>query len=169
MLLSAPHPRSTSSIDSVASDMDWSHDYCLSCDKQTPEGAYCSQACRLADLEKAGASEPPSPLNYARSTSAATWPSSPGGFYLPPAVNFAAYRSISAPTSPGVMPAGQSCYFTSQPPKRALSTSSSRSSLSSISGHSTTQGLSSQARTQLRSYVSSFDQVRDLRRRLTLN
>ena len=33
--------------------MGWSLDFCLTCDRQTTGGAYCSQACRLADLEKA--------------------------------------------------------------------------------------------------------------------
>jgi len=32
----------------------WSLDFCLACDKQTSEGgAYCSQACRAADLHHA--------------------------------------------------------------------------------------------------------------------
>jgi len=31
----------------------WSPDYCLSCDRQTDGSCYCSQACRLADMEKA--------------------------------------------------------------------------------------------------------------------
>ena len=97
----------------MPSQMDWSHDFCLSCDKQTSEGIYCSQACRLADLEKAGASEPVSPAwNFSSGTEAAAWqfqssstkPAS-SQFQLQPPVNFAAYRSSSSriespPSSP---------------------------------------------------------------------
>lgn len=32
--------------------MEWSLDYCLVCDRQTVGGAYCSQACRLAELDQ---------------------------------------------------------------------------------------------------------------------
>jgi len=171
----------------MASDLDWSHDFCLSCDKQINEGAYCSQACRLADLEKAGTPEPASPINFPTS-STSSWASAPAsGFNLPPAINFAAYkfpsRVDSPPTSPTYtgLPPAQNPYFSQsqqianqpswasswQQPRRALSPSSSRSSLSSIAGSSGTQGLSAQAINELRGYASSFDQVRDQKRRLT--
>ena len=53
----------------MASNMDWSPDYCLSCDRQTEGGAYCSQACRLADLEKA---KSPSQLSSSASSTASS-------------------------------------------------------------------------------------------------
>ncbi|OCL12937.1 hypothetical protein AOQ84DRAFT_132051 [Glonium stellatum] len=171
----------------MATEMDWSHDFCLSCDRQIAEGAYCSQACRLADLEKAGASEPATPVNFSSSASStSSYASSSPGFCLPPAVNFAAYKSItrleSPPTSPNNYSLAPGSYFY-QPasssasaasgycplPKRSLTPSSSRSSLSSVSSSQPTQGLSIQAANELRGYVSSFDQVRDLKRRLTLH
>jgi len=120
----------------MTAEMDWSHDFCLYCDKQTSEGVYCSQACRLADLEKAGASEPVSPAwnfssgttspswHFSSETSASSWqfPSSSSHagaaqFQLQPPVNFAAYRSStsrkeSPPTSPRALaPSKQSKYF----------------------------------------------------------
>jgi len=169
----------------MTTELDWSHDFCLSCDRQIAEGAYCSQACRLADLEKAGSSEPQTPLNFSSSASStASYASSSAGFYLPPAVNFAAYKTTttrldSAPTSPNyysVTPgsyfhptasASSSNYGFASPPKRSLSPSSSRSSLSSITSTQPTQGLSAQAAHELKGYVSSFDQTRDRKRRLT--
>ncbi|KAI9794801.1 MAG: hypothetical protein M1816_002929 [Peltula sp. TS41687] len=80
--------------------MAWSHDFCLACDRQTTGGVYCSQACRLAELEQASPrSEPVSPMRPARQdqdpTSNAS-PRSPGsivGFYLPSPVEFDAYRT----------------------------------------------------------------------------
>jgi len=170
----------------MATEMDWSHDFCLSCDRQIAEGAYCSQACRLADLEKAGTSEPATPMNFSSSASStSSYTSSSPGFCLPPAVNFAAYKITTRldppPTSPNYsvapgsysyQPASSSattaCGYSS-PPKRSLTPSSSRSSLSSVSSSQPTQGLSIKAANELRGYVSSFDQVRDLKRRLTLH
>jgi len=55
----------------MTSETDWSHDYCLYCDKQTMGGLYCSQACRLADVEDAE-SLPTTP-SLTSATSDATW------------------------------------------------------------------------------------------------
>lgn len=171
----------------MTAEMHWSPDFCLACDRQSSSGAYCSQACRLADIEKAG-SEPVSPTS---SAPPASWASSGlgtgSGFYLPPAVNFAAYKpssmghSSTTFRSPATSTA-QPCYFSNpnpksqstspssltSPSKRSLTPSSSRTSLSSIQTTSTQEGqLSDQARSELRGYASSFDQVRDWKRRMT--
>ncbi len=172
----------------MTAEMDWSPDFCLTCDRQSSTGAYCSQACRLTDIEKAG-SEPVSPT---MTGPAASWASScmgtGSGFYLPPAVDFAAYKSSGMAPSPTALrnagtSSAQACYFshpasrTSQSTssssfesasKRGLTPSSSRTSLSSMRTTSTQEGqLSDQARSELRSYASSFDQVRDWKRRMT--
>lgn len=172
----------------MTAEMDWSPDFCLACDRQSSTGAYCSQACRLADIEKAG-SEAVSPTSPA---APASWASSclgtGSGFYLPPPVNFAAYKSSSMghPSATFRTPsnsAAQPCYFSNSTPKsqststtsslassskRALTPSSSRTSLSSLQTTSTQEGqLSDQARSELRGYASSFDQVRDWKRRMT--
>lgn len=148
-------------------------DYCLACDKQTAGETYCSQACRLADLETSSTwSGKTSPSTASPSPS---WTSSDtnrgSGFYLSPAINFAAYKSpitsTSQPTSP------LSSYFPSHTSSqvaatKTLSPSSSRSSLSSTSSISSrTDPLSEQARTELRGYTDAFDSTRNSRRRMT--
>jgi hypothetical protein len=153
----------------------WNNDYCLSCDRQMSEpSAYCSQACRLADLEKAGRTQT-SPQHLSSSASSTT--SSSNGFYLPPPVNFSAYKAPSrskgfdvAPASPyHYYPTANGSYFappsTTRPtPQRSLTPSSSRSSLASTSSQSQS-GVSQQAASQLNNYMRSFDQTRDLKRR----
>jgi len=151
----------------------WNNDYCLSCDRQMSEpSAYCSQACRLADLEKAGRAQQ-------LSSSASSTSSSNNGFYLPPAVNFSAYKAPSSskgfdmnPTSPyHYYPTQNGSYFAppqaARPaPQRSLTPSSSRSSLASTSSQ-TQSGVSQQAATQLNNYMRQFDQTRDMKRRYT--
>ncbi|KAF2677281.1 hypothetical protein K458DRAFT_409851 [Lentithecium fluviatile CBS 122367] len=166
----------------MASQMEWSPDFCLSCDRQIAEGgAYCSQACRLAEMEKAGNTEPKTPSQLSSSASSAN---SANGFYLPPAVNFSAIKSPSpsrgfdmghsSPYYNGYYyPTNQPAYYaqatasnSSQQQPRSLTPSSSRSSLAST-GSQAAPGISAQAASQLNNYVRSFDQVREYRRRLT--
>ncbi|KAI9850029.1 MAG: hypothetical protein M1838_006169 [Thelocarpon superellum] len=124
-----------------------------------------------------------------------SWPPSHDGgrhgFYLPPPINFAAYKTRSTrPVSTGgnvaeVVPVttrtryADSILFrhpTLPSPsndrnlKRSLTPSSSGSSLSSLQSSSTRDStcLSDQARHELRSYANSFDQARDWKRRVTL-
>jgi hypothetical protein len=158
----------------MASQMEWSHDFCLSCDRQMEGGTYCSQACRLADLEKAGTAHSSQLSSSASSTS-----SSNHGFYLPPAVNFSAYQAPAksrgfdmSPSSPHhYYPTANGSYFApstaaQQQQQRSLSPSSSRSSLAS-NGSQPQSGITAQAATQLNNYVRSFDQTRDMKRRYT--
>jgi len=161
--------------------MDWSPDFCLSCDRQIAQpghGAYCSQSCRLADLEKASNSS-----GSPRSASSSSWASSStaqNGFYLPPAVNFSAMSNRHSMSE--VSPTSRSP-FSSTPPNYSSSssyhysnrtsqlyTSPSRTSLSSL--QSTTQQepavLSDKVKNELRDYASSFDHIRDWKRRMTV-
>jgi hypothetical protein len=104
----------------MTTETDWSHDYCLFCDKQTMGGLYCSQACRLADLETHEcALESPSAL-FSDSESWTFSPStydiqrfsskSSGNFQLPPPFDFDKYRASSSgrlespPLSPRTAP-----------------------------------------------------------------
>lgn len=167
----------------MASQMEWSHEYCLSCDRQLTEGGtYCSQACRLAELEKSNA--PTSPSNLSSSAGSAT-SSSSHGFYLPPALNFTALKAPSSSRGFDVGPAttnyyssntNTTSYFSQQhasstaaastsghAPNRSLTPSSSRSSLASA-GSQTAPGISKQATQQLDSYVRAFDHTRDVRK-----
>jgi hypothetical protein len=159
----------------MASQMEWSHDFCLSCDRQMEGGTYCSQACRLADLEKAGTTQS---SHSQLSSSASSTSSSNHGFYLPPAVNFSTYQAPAksrgfdmGPSSPNhYYSTANGSYFapstqTTQS-QRSLTPSSSRSSLAS-SGSQPQSGITQQAATQLNNYVRSFDQTRDMKRRYT--
>ncbi|OJJ74112.1 hypothetical protein ASPBRDRAFT_29254 [Aspergillus brasiliensis CBS 101740] len=128
---------------------EWSLDFCLACDRQTLGGPYCSQACRLADLDTVSkeAAAPRAIL----SPQPTKVPSIAG---CSVAISFAKTETL---------PAGSSG---SQYPKRVLSPSSSQTSLSSVKSNSS-QSLvvASQYKNELRDYACSFDHVRDLKRR----
>ncbi|KAF8421940.1 hypothetical protein EV426DRAFT_699427 [Tirmania nivea] len=173
--------------------LDWSPDFCLSCDRQSVNGgAYCSQSCRLADLERAsgGSSAASSPQTSPTSWSTPT--PQANGFYLPPALNFSAMSSrqassasssprgsISSSTPPSLVyqsaqqPTQTGYTFASYSQNRQSSTlysSPSRTSLSSMQSSSQQDSgyLSDKARNELRDYASSFDLVRDWKRRMTV-
>lgn len=161
----------------------WTLDYCIACERQTSGGAYCSQTCRLADLDPSlSSSEPSSPTDPQFTAWTTSNRSSTAGFFLPPAFNFSAYRSnpSSAPTSRPVSMTNFSSqtaassalsYMTTlsqtDSSPRVLTPSSSRSSLTSVQSSSAGDAISSQARSNLQDYTNSFDQVRDWRRRRT--
>ena len=155
--------------------MEWSHDFCLSCDSQISQsehGVYCSQSCRLADLERASASSVSS-SSYA-STSSQTGHGS--GFFLPPALNF----SSMSPKQPSSSPTARSSlhsHYSSAPQHYAsertpkLYSSPSRTSLSSehsYNGQHEPTLLSTQVQNELREYAGSFDHIRDWKRKVTL-
>jgi len=152
-------------------------DYCLACDKQTAGETYCSQNCRLADIETSSTwSGTTSPSRAGPSPTCTSSDSNQGsGFYLSPAINFAAYKSPIPSTSQTTsQPASPpSSYFPTHTSSqvaatKTLSPSSSRSSLSSTSSVSSHTGsLSEQARTELRGYTDAFDSTRNWRRRMT--
>lgn len=151
--------------------MDCFLDFCLACDKQTSDGFYCSQACRLADLEQAGSSAPTSPLTPSGCDDSCHASlvnfGSGSGFYLPPALDFNTHKH---PESPAVKASTHQTQPSSQPSsrQRVLSPSSSRSSLSSASSSDasqTSKTISEQARSELRDYFSCFDHTREMKRR----
>ena len=164
----------------LAMDSEWSLNYCLSCDRQTSERIYCSQACRLRDLETSSSgsgSEPASPRWCTTPTS-----SQSTGLQLQPAFDFTAYRpsnTSSASRSGRAQQDTDISYYSKAspkqasssnhlPPKRALTPSSSQSSLNSTkTTTSQSSGLADQARSELRTYADSFDLIRTWRRRLT--
>lgn len=168
----------------MAIEMDWSPDYCLSCDRQISQsghGAYCSQSCRLADLERASSNSGSSSPTTAPTSS---WQNSnmgtSAGFYLPPPLNFSAMsgrQSSSAASSPvsrsPLSSTPPNHYSTSPYASRPsqLYTSPSRTSLSSLNSYNGQQEpavLSDKVKSELRDYASSFDHVRDWKRRMTV-
>ncbi|EGP82939.1 unnamed protein product [Zymoseptoria tritici ST99CH_1A5] len=157
--------------------MDCFQDFCLFCDRDSPDGPYCSQRCKLADLEKASSSNPGSPTSSRHDHRDTR-------YVLSPAYKFhSEQQQQQHQRTPGYdAPAAnnsrrpRSSYFmwTASPTTqdrsliedRSLSPSSSRTSLSSTSsGSSTTDAFSAQAKQQLQEYFSSFDQARAAKRR----
>ena len=149
----------------------WSLDFCLTCDRQTSGEAYCSQACRLADLDALASptrSEPSSPTHPTSSASGLPpAPSPTAGFFLPPAFDFAAYRRPTPPPS-------------SRPSSSGSASAAGYASDGSTTSHMYTptssriaasrqqeEGLSPQTKSELREYINSFDPVRRYKRRLT--
>jgi hypothetical protein len=138
--------------------MDCFQDFCLACDKQC-EGSYCSQSCRLADLEKAPCSGSVSPFSHASEHS---WESTQPGYVLTPAYNFTERDEKRLSTSSASSSSSSST-------ARSLTPSSSRTSLSSATSSSPSNtGLTKQAREALEDYFSSFDQTRAAKRRSSL-
>lgn len=150
---------------------DWTHQFCLGCDKQTDGATYCSESCRLADYEKTSPSTPSSaasspalsspPLDWTLSrpttTSAPLLPTEASTkFYVSPAFDF------------GLM---QPSTFARRDSTRsqALSPSASHTSLCSMRSSSSAgldaAQLSEKAARELRAYAHSFESVRLQRRR----
>ncbi|KFH44793.1 hypothetical protein ACRE_044280 [Hapsidospora chrysogenum ATCC 11550] len=160
----------------------WSHQFCLACDKQVEadSAAYCSEACRLTELERTStpssqASSPGlTPASYPWSTQAKEQQQrqqqQSSKFFLSPAYDFANAQPY------GTTPVQQSLFGTysmsaqAKPagPTGSLTPSSSHTSLCSIQSTSTNgepSQLSDRARQELRAYAVSFEHVRTQRRR----
>ncbi|KAJ5138087.1 hypothetical protein N7526_004320 [Penicillium atrosanguineum] len=118
---------------------EWSLDFCLACDRQTSGGPYCSQSCRLVELDRTSTEEGSLPRQAAKSHSHSHSHS----------------RSSTADSNIDTQSA------------RSLSASSSQTSLSSLRSHASNATISDHLQDELRDYASSFDPVRDLKRRLT--
>jgi hypothetical protein len=156
----------------------WTHQYCLTCDKQVQVdgAAYCSEACRLAEAERSStpssqASSPGfSPSAWTTpATTASPASRQPNRLFLSPAYDFANAQPY------GSTPAPQS-YFShnyslaserTRPVARSLTPSSSHASLCSMQSTSSTDPnhLSDKARKELQAYAATFEQVRLARRR----
>lgn len=151
--------------------MDCFADYCLNCDRQTYGTPFCSQACRLAELDHS--QEPTSP-SYTNNGSGAqmTQRALKSGFYLPPAFDFSMHRTSRMSPASQLNTLSTVNTRPSQPTSNGpstLSPASSQTSLSSVkTAQSTYSKLSEQAENDLKEYSRSFDQVRSLRRRISL-
>lgn len=153
-------------------ELTWSLTYCFACDKQTQGDLYCSQSCRLADMESSSDwSKPPTPTT----TTSSSEVNRGTGFYLSPAINFSVYKPSNAlfPFATSHTTSSPASYFPSytsaqSTATKTLTSSSSSSSLSSTqSVSSQTSHLSEQARNELLGYTNSFDNVRNWKRRMT--
>ncbi|KAE8412221.1 hypothetical protein BDV36DRAFT_288058 [Aspergillus pseudocaelatus] len=130
-------------------------DFCLVCDRQTLGGPYCSQSCRLVEIdltEEAVVTGTPVSVHL-QWTQRATTEIATEASRVSTVQGHTGNSSLSSnnsSTSPWM-----------------ISPSSSQTSLSSlkskISQHPT---ISDRVQNQLRDYASCFDQVRDLKRRI---
>ncbi|EAU30630.1 predicted protein [Aspergillus terreus NIH2624] len=118
---------------------DWSLDFCLVCDRQTLGAPYCSQSCRLAELDfssdaslSAGRNAPAETVRSTRSPE-------------PVARDDQARARVLSPSS----------------------SQTSLSSMKSHSSQASAAALVDQFQNELRDYANCFDPVRDLKRRLT--
>lgn len=160
----------------------WSHQFCLACDKQveTDAAAYCSESCRLTELERTSspssqASSPGlTPSSYPWTTSPSSKQSPSTKFYLSPAYDFTNAQPYgTTPTTQQQSLFGHYAMGADQTkpaagPARVLTPSSSHSSLCSMQSTSTsgeTGQLSDRAKQELRAYAVSFEHVRTQRRR----
>lgn len=152
---SRPHQfveRGGASLKSPIMTTEWSLDFCLVCDRQTLGGAYCSQSCRLAELDILH--EPTAASTQELRAALRKSPSH--------AVRFLTTNPTSSTTQISSLKSCRPHY------PRTLSPSSSQTSLSSLRSYSSHGSpISSQSQTELRDYASCFDHVRDLKRRLT--
>lgn len=156
--------------------MDCFQDCCLFCDRDSPDGPYCTQQCRMADMEKASVSNPGSP------TSPSTFridQKRDARYQLSPAFNFNQERTPGY-DAPAVTDSKRprSSYFMwsspsqqqerPSPEERSLSPSSSRTSLSSTTSASSITsrgGFLPQTNKELQDYYSLFDQARAAKRK----
>ncbi|KAF2771208.1 hypothetical protein EJ03DRAFT_36728 [Teratosphaeria nubilosa] len=147
--------------------MDCFQDFCLSCDRASTTGAYCSQACRLADMERATGSPPASPISQ-RHSARLSWSSTSSLQH--------AHSSPSrpAPQLPSHAHRPRTSYFTTsvaqhqdQQQHFVLSPSSSRTSLASASSDSSVASgrISHQAQMELQDYFKSFNAAQASKRR----
>lgn len=145
----------------------WSLDFCLVCDQQTSGGgAYCSQGCRLADLDQQPSESSLSsyPMFLSSKSTIQSKTSSMSSQY-------SSRIPTMTPIKGGAATQGSSSSSSAASPQEqssGLLSNSSQTSLSSLtSSLSPSVALSHQARHDLQDYTKCFDQVRDWKRRLT--
>lgn len=136
--------------------MDWTLDFCLVCDRQTFGSPYCSQSCRLAELDLVSDAAP-------STTSLLHSPSITGS----KACSTAAGQAVLLRSWPVYETALSNTPFL--PTKsQSLSPSSSQTSLTSIESNPVRSSKpSDRFHNELRDYENCFDPIRDLKRRVT--
>ncbi|KAJ5466858.1 hypothetical protein N7475_004610 [Penicillium sp. IBT 31633x] len=122
---------------------EWSLDFCLVCDKQTLGAPYCSQTCRLAELDVLSDAG----MLSRRSSEAST------------------HWSEAAQAQAEVVDA-INARADAHNSSQSLSASSSQTSLTSLKSHTSNSNVADRLQDELRDYASCFDQVRDLKRRM---
>ncbi len=118
----------------MSSDPSWEPEFCLYCDKQTDGTVYCSESCRLRDIESSSTSLNTTPGSPGLASPSFQWsvPRNQTKFYLPPAYDF---------TNP--QPYGSTPLPQSHVSQRSGSSSSSGAGLTPSSSHSSLCSLGS--------------------------
>jgi hypothetical protein len=150
---------------------DWTHQFCLACDKQTDGATYCSESCRLADYEKTSSTPSSGPSSPAFTGPSYQWSfakpaTTSTKFYLSPAFDFSSPQLSGKTLQHGAVGPTEMARTASGP---VLSPSTSHTSLCSIRSNSSAgldaAQLSEKAARELRAYARSFESVRLQRRR----
>ncbi len=154
----------------MSSDPSWEPEFCLYCDKQTDGTVYCSESCRLRDIESSSTSLNTTPGSPGLASPSFQWsvPRNQTKFYLPPAYDFTnpqPYGSTPLPQSHVSQRSGSSSSSGA-----GLTPSSSHSSLCSLGSISSTGSenspqISDKTKKHLRAYASSFEHARTQTRR----
>ncbi|KAI6368807.1 hypothetical protein MCOR25_004550 [Pyricularia grisea] len=151
----------------MAFEIQWDHQFCLACDRQTDGATYCSESCRLADYEKTSPSS--STPNSGASSPALAGPSYAWGFSNMTSSTSSLYQSHGFDSSASPLYQSYQQRSANPAPGQTLSPSSSHASLSSMGSNAAKNNeayqLSEKARRELQAYASSFEQVRLQRRR----
>ncbi|POS87346.1 hypothetical protein EPUL_002340 [Erysiphe pulchra] len=149
-------------------EVDWSHSFCLACDRQTEGSVYCSETCRLADYEDASSSSsvdssPISQSTYSWSGKPHSSSTSPKKFDGKITNTLSCQTSSSTPLSSLHSPKSST---TSKPSPNSLSSSSSICSIRENRVHPNTEiaQISQDSERALRVYANSFDRSRYCRR-----
>lgn len=149
---------------------DWTHQFCLACDKQTDGATYCSESCRLADYEKTSSTPSSGPSSPAFAAPSYQWTfAKPAAtstkFYLSPAFDFSSPHLSGRTLQHGAVSQTEGTRASGP----ILSPSTSHTSLCSIRSTSSAgldaSQLSEKAARELRAYARSFESVRLQRRR----
>ncbi|KZZ97191.1 hypothetical protein AAP_00834 [Ascosphaera apis ARSEF 7405] len=136
----------------------WSLDFCMVCDKQTLGGPYCSQTCRLTEMDKCSfAGTAPSSPELQPTTSSVEWPACTSSYY--------AGLKSSPPTSPSLHSDSYGLFLREMSPSSS-STSSSDAIISSANSPAY-RALSSEVQIELDHYSGLFDKGRSRHRRIS--
>lgn len=168
---SSPSPLSFA----MTNDIDWSHSFCLACDRQTDGDVYCSEACRLAEYE-AGSQPSSAASSPIYPQSGLSWPvdrlKSPIPTRKREIHKFAGVSeiySIPFPSSPQPSPHQHATLRLDHETLKSQSSSThlSTSDFSLLLSPTTDAGyslVSEDSKRALQSYANAFDQSRYSRR-----
>ena len=173
----------------MSNDADGPLGFCITCDRGRLGGPDSAHACCTTIPKALLCSSAPVPPTSSECGRSRQWSNTDknNGFYLPPAINFEAYKSTSKKSPPHtyrnpfkarentcIIPAAipqkqpRSSSRTISTPERSLTQSFPEPSDLLIENNATQHDRpSEQAMEELKNYASSFDQIRNWKRRVS--